>query len=485
MRQRNTMLKCSESRTKELENYTEGLIAIDPQQDRPFIHAIRSKLGLSAMKQTFTDYPFKSIEMFFISVYKEGAILQLPFLRVTINNQTKRFYTFANHTIVTRWQTFLLIHKGHAELTFYDLTRPILNSTLDWKKITKQQLYRTADSWTDDFYSTAHKTMTETLRERISSLGDAVLLISVACGDGKEFHELIKLKDQKSLYIAGFDINEQNIEQAVASFPQGYFFPGIIEQLESNIMKIKAWCHAQINKPFDTIIIFSGILQRTMLSGSFEAARYLQITHQHANLVLIAGLLVPLVNRHICKKIGYDCQIKLIDFKLQQPHQNSVYVLTPSSKSQRLAFLTHVSNKRSPKQLQDNIDVSLSASLLKDISLFDTSRLRQTRQIDLSWADIPHDDVKRLIDFLVAHMPALKVVLIATYEQWASRLQSHLKNSLTGVSLFQRNDQLNAHEVPHLSVNKARFFNLYDEGKLPVTFIAKTAGNKSVTPKMG
>lgn len=442
------------------------LVLIDTRNDQEYLKVIRSKLGMGRLKLKLNGDKISTIQMLFVWAVLPSGKLQVPYLVISNKDATKQIFSFKHNNVVADLYSKMILWGATAEMVFSNLeTICVTAANNEWLQKTKEEVYKKSLAETANFYSKVHQQMRNSLDKHLEGMHEKILVISVGCGDGQEFIHFIN----KSISVAGFDINPKNIAIAKNKFPQGDFIQGEIKDIATHIRGFKQRFSAQSPGNFSTVILFSGILQRTLLSGTYEACCHLQDCYSQVDLVMCSSILVPLISANIAKKVGFKAVLADIDFSLpNQKYKNVLYILTPQHAEQRRAYIIKQSNKRSVTKDENNIDLALSADPLQDLKLISTDRLKKTKQIDLSWTKLDSSQLPALIAFLNHNTPELKTILVANVEPWCKDFLSQVSGTLKlNCSINKRKDAINENELPFLTVRAARYLNFFVEGKMP------------------
>lgn len=448
----------------EIDKFLQSTQEIDPAKNSTFTSKFRAKQGISRLVLKINAQRYKAIELFFITI---PALGQVPYVKITKANGEKKIYFCGEKAKISDLYKRMIQGNAIAASEFIVFGMKFGTEEFDWSKISKETVYRLSKNDIGRFYQKSHQQMREVLSKR--NTAKKVLIISAACGDGQEFEVLKGFNKDKEICLAGFDINQENIAIASKKHPEGNFFVGDIRNINAHIARIQKSFEDICSNEMTTVIIFSGILQRSIFSGTYEAVRYLQVACRTANLVLVASFHTTLLNSQIAKKIGFDIQQQNIDFELsKQPYKNVLYELVRPNDQQRLSYLLKQSDKYSLVKDQTSIDLSLSANVLKDLALIPIDRLLKTKQLDLSWSYLEPSEVTALIDFINTKMPNLRVIMTSTEEPWYNEFLSLIASNLkSNCIICKRKDNSRLGEVPHLSISAARFFNYFENGKIP------------------
>ncbi len=429
------------------------------------IDKIRVRIDFSLYPQIKTD--ITALTAVLLTVRQVGNVVSsIPFIKITLKNGQKCLYRSPSSLVTMQLMGYLVSLNLPMEMCFFE---PLEKRDIQpWESKTVNQIYH---SFIRQFYSLVHQQMGQYLAAFMLKNAESiknVLLISAACGDAHDLSVISKYLTDFKMYCSGFDINNENLKLAKKLLPNGYFIQGEIKDIDKYLTEIKKNYSVKNTEPHKTVIIFSGILQRHLLSGSSEATSYLQIACRESHLAMMCSIQHSLTTRMIVKAIGYKVNMQNINFvsRLDRPETRILYCLENQNAQERLEYIIKRSNKRSPDRKPTNIDLSLSANPLADLLLIDQhdkQRCSETIQLDLSWSYITDEELKNLVKFIKENMIKLERIIIANVESWANKLLQ-MKLPFT---IYKRNDVLNANEVPEFSVPSARFFQLYKT--LPVT----------------
>lgn len=298
------------------------------------------------------------------------------------------------------------------------------------------------------------------------------LLVSAGCGTAGDLAAInanLEIKQLTQLASAGFDSLRDNINLARKKIPEGYFYPQDLGQTAQVLTQIDQEFNAQYPdvSPYK-ILIFSGVLARSVIDGTQAAVNYLHQAYSWPNLIIIGSYTAALVNPRILKAIGFHIRARSI----LHAHDNApVLAITRQTEKERVTYLIARANKRrsAPSQPPQLLDLSMSADPCQDISyLAKTQNLNHFTYIDFSWSHLEKaDELLQLID---THLPKVSKLISTSQELGAQKFCFKTSGRFT---LFYRAN--NPHEVEPLSITTQRRLGLMPTG-LPVQEFVYTPG---------
>ncbi len=339
-------------------------------------------------------------------------------LEVTFADKSKKIYTF--HSVEDMQNCF---EKMRSEGIFENKSYKDPKKLLDWKNISYETINMGKGKET---YSKYFQTIANELKEILIQLKE-VCIISPGVGCADDLYYLLQQLPEKIKYLAGFDINVENLKQALSKIPSGYFENISFEELERFILTVKAM--NPVNTPL--IVLFSGVLARTVVENKKNALRYLQYAVREADFIIIASFSDTFIDSNTAKATGLD-KIKIIPVKVPFEEgfaSKGVQLYKKPTPGERVAFLCNRAIKRKkPTSVKYTIDLSYSANPVKDLKLLlehAKELLDNSNQLDLSWCYIKENEISELAE-LIKKLPFERVLIGPNDEVWARSLRKQL-----------------------------------------------------------
>ncbi len=187
-------------------------------------------------------------------------------------------------------------------------------------------------------------------------------------------------------------------------------------------------------------------------------------------MIVITGYTDPFITKSIAKAIGWKVKATNISHEVQESplalekaglsRVVGFYELSRMNAADRKHYLTKRGIRRSSKAIFDCLDLSLSDSPLRDISLFDNRELEQLKLIDLSWCALTQDDFQQLISRIESlNRRDLKIIISGT-ESWLDYLDV---DSLKGKYVFIERTDFQPNHVNVFTQSETRLLKLFKE----------------------
>lgn len=410
-----------------------------------FADLVRNREHFARVRLPIADENIRSIDLWDV----RSPSNRLSAVVVKTKDNVRQLHCFKTQDGEKKLAPFFDDYQATTEKAFF--AKRDKRSVKYWTEGTVPVIYG-AKQGTKEVYHTIHNCFGEIVRNFEHS--SPITLISAGCGDARDLKTVVDMNADRQFVVSGFDLNSDNLALACGALPEGEFFQGEIQNLETHLKTIKAKNHE-----LPTILLFSGILQDATLDGTYEAVRCLQDALPFADLVLIGNLQAHLIERRFAKAVGFKVETKRIEV---EGHRDGhcIHALTPQKREERIAYLEKRNERRSRGAQITSFDLSMSANPLQDLIYLTEGKVNERiKVLDLSWAKLKPEDMPQFFECIKRGLPALESIMISTVEPWRDEF---LTNELSHVyKILQRCDQRHPKEVAELPPQIARFFNVY------------------------
>ncbi len=395
----------------------------------------------------------------------EGSILpdfEKIRLMVTYNDGKKEVYKFPRPHLSIDVRVKLSTYGYTEEL----LSRLPEECKMDWRDDLATNFYIPANVIVP-FYQNHHRryippklfcALAANQQWLITARLHGVNLFSIGCAAGDELSFTQSYFRNKGLQCraVGIDINPRNFPKQTD-----------ITYIEGDMRQLQTLIAPYCNNASLKIGMFIGSLARQCLSnGMIEALDVLQQA-KDMDLMMLSGATDPVMTTWVAKGIGWKTKGCSISKDMEEDGSKkspimryNVFMLYKMTDQERKQYLLKRGIKRTRAKQFHCLDLSFSASPLRDISLFTYEDLKSIKQIDLSWTKMSDIEATSLFATITRlAIPSLKII-VSSKESWLTKVES-LKN----FECFIREDHL-PDEIPFISPSNARLLGIYEQ--LPV-----------------